>query len=135
MNKRRGYRNACAAEHAVCTLTCLLLIDGLGHFTVVLTCGLLPGRLFEVGLQYHITCGSRYTPFAVTSCAFKIHRASGPVRTKPVLISILAFFARVCVSHYNSRTQQFQIKSYILCNLYPTLNTWYCLWSNSWLVK
>ena len=29
-------------------------------------------------------------PFVVTSCAFKIHRASGPGRGKPVLISILA---------------------------------------------
>ena len=31
--------------------------------------------------------GSRYTPFVVTSCAFKM---SGPGRGKPVLISILA---------------------------------------------
>ena len=29
-------------------------------------------------------------PFVVTSCAFKIHRASGPAGGKPVLISILA---------------------------------------------
>ena len=29
-------------------------------------------------------------PFVVTSCAFKICRASGPGRGKPVLISILA---------------------------------------------
>ena len=29
-------------------------------------------------------------PFNVTSCASKVHRASGPGRGKPVLISILA---------------------------------------------
>ena len=29
-------------------------------------------------------------PFVVTSCACKKHRASGPGRGKPVLISILA---------------------------------------------
>ena len=29
-------------------------------------------------------------PFVVTSCAFKIHRASGRSRGKPVLICILA---------------------------------------------
>ena len=29
-------------------------------------------------------------PFVVTSCAFKIHRASGRGRGKPVLICILA---------------------------------------------
>ena len=33
--------------------------------------------------------GSRYTPFVATSCAFKIHRASGRGRGKPVLICIL----------------------------------------------
>jgi hypothetical protein len=36
------------------------------------------------------------------------------------------------VSH---RTQQFQRKSYIFFNLYMTLNTWYCLWNDWWLVK
>ena len=37
-----------------------------------------------------IACGSRYKPFVVTSCAYRMHRASGPGRGKPVLISILA---------------------------------------------
>ena len=40
ISKHQSYRNA----HAVSTLMCLLLINGLGHFTVVLTRGLLPGR-------------------------------------------------------------------------------------------
>ena len=47
----------------------------------------------------------------MTSCAFKIHRASGPAQGKPVLISIIGFFARV--SRRSSRTQQFQRKSHI----------------------
>ena len=32
-------------------------------------------------------------------------------------------------------SQQFQKKPYIFFDLHQTLNTWCCLWSDSWLVK
>ena len=47
-----------------------------------------PARTSYAALK--IAGGSRYTPFVMTSCAFKIHRASRPGQGKPVLISILA---------------------------------------------
>ena len=54
-------------------------------------------------------------------------------RGKPVLICILT--RSLGFRAVNSRTQQFQRKPYMLFDLYPTLNTWHCLWSDSWLVK
>ena len=62
-------------------------------------------------------------PFVVTSCAFKIHRVSGPARGKPVLISILFAFSLM----FHAITTFF--------DLYSMLNTWYCLWSDWWFVK
>ena len=64
----------------------------------------------------------------VTSCAFKIHRVRGPARGKPVLVSILYF--RSC-SRCNFRTQQFRRKPHLFFDLYPTLNMWYRMWSDS----
>ena len=49
------------------------------------------GKSFVAAI-FSIACESRYTPFVVPYCAFKIHRTSGPGRGKPVLnISTCAF--------------------------------------------
>ena len=46
----------------------------------------------DLNLLVHriLTMNYRYTPFVVTSCASKVHGASGPDRGKPVLIYTLA---------------------------------------------
>ena len=43
-----------------------------------------------------------------TSCAFKIHRASGPGRGKPVLISILA-----CSLGFHARTPYYENRTFL----------------------
>ena len=60
------------------------------------------GSPWRVWLQYIVDSECRYTPSVVTSCASKVHRASGPGRGKPALISIN--FARV--SRRNSRIRE-----------------------------
>ena len=67
-------------------------------------------------------------PLVPPSYAEQVHLSARErtSRGKPVLIWF---------SHRNSRTLQFKRKHHIFFNPYPILNTWYCLWSDSWLVK
>ena len=59
-------------------------------------------------------------PFAVTSCAFKIHGASGPARGKPVLISIL--LSSLVFHAVTPKRSSFRENSTSFDH-YPTLNT------------
>ena len=85
--KNRNWKAPKCKPSAKCACA-IPLIDGLGLLVRVYTRDLPLVALWH-GLAT-VACGSRYTPFVVTSCASEVHRASGSGRGKLVLISILA---------------------------------------------
>ena len=129
-----GTKRACTEVHA-CVI---LLIDGMGHFTYSWS----PTRSLRVGNGLATPLDNMRQSIHAPHCnpwCLQVTQSKHILVVESAYLKVSQARANLHIgsftwfSRHNSRMQQFH--SHIIFNLYPTLNTWYCLWSDSWLMK